>query len=449
MFHFHEKKGWICALMLALGWAGGSMGAEEKAPVPPKATPETKATAPEAAPAEEAWPSEEWVKKTLDPWLEAHPAWEWIPWSHTLLGEGPLTENDLAALATLEGLRRINLRGGAPRFGRLSPLNNGGVQIKCDFPPIPPGGLQVLGRMSALREVKLFHLDAVDDGLLEALAALPHLEAVHLGGPVGVTDAGLGHLTRASGVKTVWLMRLPAITDAGLTALGALPLTNLVLSDCPQITDQGLTPWAAPKGALQSLSLTRCPKITDAGLIALGTPTTLTELGIWEMPQLTAEGLRFIAQSPALKTVSLGKTGLDAAKLAVFRGAPALEQLFILGNETLGDDALAVLPSMPKLEYVDLSRCPRLTDAGLMALAPCPALKKVACSQVKQVTVEKVIPVEVEVEGPDGPVKQMGTRMVREVVEVINTAPGLTPEGQEAFRKRRPDVELTSSYMMD
>ncbi len=159
------------------------------------------------------------------------------------LGDGPVTDADLAALGQLTQLEVVNLNGSA----------------------VTDAGVAHLAGLTKLRELHLNDVPITDVGLAH-LAGLIALEQLYCS-TARVTDAGLATLTRFPNLSMLSLCGA-RITDAGLPVLARLTgLISLELDGNLGITDAGMTPaHFGPQLQLLSISGT---KVTQSGYQAL------------------------------------------------------------------------------------------------------------------------------------------------------------------------------------
>lgn len=384
------------------------------------------------------------------------------------------TRDDVRAEAwrRVYALRQRSNRGGSPDLrldeARLWIAQDAGygswdallAALEDGTPPVPthevdPGsGALVIRRppspaewttiVAFMRERGVTALDAngtMTDQALAAVATLPHVTSLSIGGSRGLSDAGLLLLARMPQLERLDLSEHPggAWTDHGLAVLQALPsLRHFEMTWQSGVSDVGVAYLAAcdrlehvnvmgtPTGdgviaalegktALRSLSTGRL--VTDAGLARLHQlPRFATTSG---MPD---EGARLLVDGPFSNAGLAALAGLDGVReldmfwhVSVvstdgFGALAALPQLEVLGADgRLSDDEamrhFAALPRLRRLRaqgthatdagFEALARsatleslwgreCPRLTGRGFRALGTMPALRGlgVSCKQV-------------------------------------------------------------------
>lgn len=161
---------------------------------------------------------------------------------------------------------------------------------------------------------------------MAALARLPRLKAIHIGG-CRVTDAGVGRLR-------------------GLTAL-----RMLILWGNP-IRGEGLRQLRSLKD-LRYLDLDHT-LVTDEGLDGLADLTGLERLDATNNPQLSGEFLRHVAGLPRLKDLVLRNSGITDTALAHLARVKAVRSLMLDGTR-VSDAGLAHLRGLTGLRSLDLS----------------------------------------------------------------------------------------------
>lgn len=242
----------------------------------------------------------------------------------------PLTELNLGAcdLLTPAGVARF-LRGLPLRRLTMPPFRK-------DPAGLPPETLAPLAAMPltdlslacpgltdpALEHLRGRPLSRLDLGCgplitnagLACLAGMP-LQALRY---TSATPAGAG-LAALHGAPLASLVLETPLTNAGISHLHGLPLTRLVFwsadNEDDGITDDGL---AALSGMpLTSLSLCSADLVTDRGLAVLEGSTSLTDLHLGWLPNITGEGLR------ALQGASVSVLRLHTCERLAEEGIPA------------------------------------------------------------------------------------------------------------------------------
>lgn len=163
-----------------------------------------------------------------------------VPAACTALRCWPRSADDVAALARLETLARLDL---------------GLAEAQGEQPPLDAAMLRGVAKLASLRELRLDYRTELEPAWLQALESLPLLEAISLR-CVAVDDAAAQRLARLPSLRRIDLAFDAALGDAGLAALAAMPqLRELSLQSCSGVTGEGLRVLGRAR-ALTSLDLT-------------------------------------------------------------------------------------------------------------------------------------------------------------------------------------------------
>lgn len=267
-----------------------------------------------------------------------------------LEGSSQVTNRGLRALAEMPQLRLLNLTGAA----------------------ISDEGVEVLGRITELREFYLYHHRGVSDKGLASLQACEKLERVDLLG----TTAGDGVLQALAGKPNLRHLKSgDLLTDDGLAMLGQFPAFRSWQGGEPEIElmafDTGPT-FLLLRG-----------HITDQGLGRLRGLDGLFALNLDDSRlRLTSDGVRRLAALP-----HLGWLGFDAKDdtMRAIAELPRLRMLMCQDTEAT-DEGFAELARSKTLEYLWGRRCYGLSDRGFRALSKMPALRglSVSCKNVSE-----------------------------------------------------------------
>ena len=327
----------------------------------------------------------------------------------------PLTDHDLAPLASLDCLEELAISG--------APITDGGLKYIANLkelrtlhlwetPGITDAGIAHLSSLTKLQTLALYRCSITDASLVH-LRTMDNLEMLDLA-ETGVMGPGLSHLDRMAKLKRLFT----PTNRAGLTHIGRLhglqelyaydtrkpipgdPLTDLtdlaglkslrvlVLGD-NLCSDTGLATLSGLSG------LTRLgiggERVTDAGLnhIAklkrLFTPTNragLAHIGrLYGLQELYAydtrmptpcDGLTDLAGLKGLRVLILGDNLCSDTGLATLSGLSGLTQLGI-GGERVTDAGLSHLAKLKGLQELTVYKS-RVTGAGLAVLLDLPNL---------------------------------------------------------------------------
>ncbi|MGE3354945.1 MAG: hypothetical protein AB7O84_24675, partial [Planctomycetota bacterium] len=166
---------------------------------------------------------------------------------------------------------------------------------------------------------------ALDDAAVGALAQLPELRELVLGG-AALGDRGLAALAALPKLRALALVECPLVTGAGLGAFAGHPLERLVLADCHGFDARGLSALA--------------------GLRALRELTVAGARGGFD--------LRPLASLPALDAVRL-LGAVDAADLGALCELPGLRRLTLRPDRRLDAAELARLHGLRHVESIELA----------------------------------------------------------------------------------------------
>ncbi|KAL7420162.1 SCF ubiquitin ligase complex subunit [Cryptotrichosporon argae] len=260
---------------------------------------------------------------------------------------GELGDELVGALARCVRLERLVLAGAA----RLSKW-----------------GLRALvADLAGLLALDLSHIPAVDDALLEHVAAhCPRLQGLNLTGCKAVGDDGIRAAARCRALRRLKLAGCHRLTDGSLVAVAraCAHLLELDLASVPQVTDDTVCALFMNCSHLRELRLNNNENITSAGFPNLPRLVGCTDD---ELVEATTRYAWYLSDAVAPKAKArLGVPPTDVAPSALRPVTPVLEQLRLVDLTAcpgFDDDALANLViDAPKLRNLTLAKCPRLTD---------------------------------------------------------------------------------------
>jgi Leucine-rich repeat (LRR) protein len=225
-----------------------------------------------------------------------------------------VTDSDLASLAKLSNLRRLDLS-----------------QTR-----ITDHGLRQLKNAPAIEELDLRYAESITGEGISALKNWKHLKKLDLEG-TKITDDTLQHLSGLSSLEALNI-GYALVTDAGIEALtGLTNLKELTLGG-NKLTDAGLQP------------LRQMPGLTYLDLGG----AQREDSGLWSL-SLTQPGLESIATLTNLTRLRLTGILVGARALAILQGLPRMEALDLHNCARVGDDSIVILAGMPALRWVDLT----------------------------------------------------------------------------------------------
>jgi Leucine-rich repeat (LRR) protein len=173
-----------------------------------------------------------------------------------------LSEQDMAHIGSLTGLRKLNVTVPVPDAGLahlagLADLEN----LILSHSNVTDAALVNISRCSKLKNLVLAATKITDAGLAH-IQGLKSLERLWLIG-TEVGDSGVEKIAGLTGLQELGLGGTK-VTDAGLAHLQSLANLKTLRLDDTQVTDAGLERLEGLK-ALQSLDLEKT-KVTDAGV---------------------------------------------------------------------------------------------------------------------------------------------------------------------------------------
>jgi uncharacterized protein (TIGR02996 family) len=245
------------------------------------------------------------------------------------LADAPLLET-LSLALSLPERPRLDILAGCPH---LRDLELAHVEFDHRAPLLPP--LPELTRLS----LKGCQFAA---GTLEALAGLPRLEQAEL---ERLPPGGLGHLSRLPALRRLSVRFCQPLEARHLDHLANLPALEAL--DLPEtgIADDASQSLARLSG-LRILDLLGPPTTADLAPLA-----RLTRLEWLRLPcGVEGQRLRFLAELPALFSLSLRDCTLDESDLGFLASLPALRQLSLRACRFPG----AGLARLTRIESLDL-----------------------------------------------------------------------------------------------
>lgn len=225
---------------------------------------------------------------------------------------GPVTDDDLAPVAHLTGLRVLQLAtefvtgSGFTAFSPRHRLRK--LMLNC--PALNDDGMRTLPALPELRSLDLYNSEGLGDAGIAPLRALP-LTSLDLCAH-GATDEGVGQLLRELVDLTGLTVCVPGVTDESMRELAGLRRLGSLTLETPRITGRTVESLSALPG-LRSLALYGIPlgddvirhlaevrtlrrlRLDDDGPISEGAYRRLTEAlpeceinGTWLAPEAIA-----------------------------------------------------------------------------------------------------------------------------------------------------------------
>jgi hypothetical protein len=312
----------------------------------------------------------------------------------TLVMEGlDVPSNALVLLENLKSLERLYLHSTSldeAGFGSIAGLKTlTGLRFEPGENSITTSQLSGLAGFSSIEELFIGGR-AIDGRGLVYLSRLPFLRVLHF----GVGDQGPGGLEYLPACTSLERLEFYDLTDEGLKGLPYIPslrtltiqgkhpgfsaeaFANLALQsgvETLNITGRYWDETIAELRRMQSLKalilqglFQDTDYMTDVSLSHIGEMRSLESLEVYT-GRFTEEGIRFLAQIPDLKHLSLTNTRLTDAGLRNIAGIHSVEDLTIRA-ERLTDEDIACLEELGNLKRLCLFYNRSITDEAIAGL---------------------------------------------------------------------------------
>lgn len=170
----------------------------------------------------------------------------------------------------------------------------------------------IIGLFTQLQKLDLSGNSALSEAGFQGLYRLRNLLELNLDGCHHVNDA----VVRALLDHGVDLSMAASAGAQSSVPLSGLPrLQRLSMAGCPLITNEAISPCRSASSSLLHLDISDSVRITDAGLKNIASYSTLESIALPNIDQqITSEGLRYLAQMPALKQCSFSLLLPDGKK---------------------------------------------------------------------------------------------------------------------------------------
>ena len=276
-------------------------------------------------------------------------------------GHAGITDDDLAPLAELHDLKRLDI----------------------SLLPITGEGLAQLARRSSLREFSLSYCANVTDAGIATIGNITSLRKLDIRDCPQVSNAGLRELRRLTQLEELHVRfgNRHQIDDGWLDAVAAMPrLRSLAVWFGDRKAGDGLR-HLADCGRLESLELFGNRGLTDSALAHLPALPMLKRLYLNRCERLTDEGLGVLVRLPKLETLFVsGKSQMSDGAVRHLQEAPALET--VIFDPPLTDAGIELLLACPQLRRLSLINCGAITDEGLPKLAQLSNLRELYIASV-------------------------------------------------------------------
>lgn len=237
------------------------------------------------------------------------------------------------------------------------------------------------------------------------------------------SDDDLKYLAELAELKELGSLERCRITDDGLPMISQLSCLRRLTLNSSEITNAGLAHLAG-KTDLTALSLSNMPKVNDAGLQHLSGLTRLEKLTLFNTG-VCGSGFEALGQLQQITRLNLNGSPIADEHLAKLLPLKKLEHL-TLTSDTITDKALGALKGLPALKELWINQS-RITGTGFTELAPLATLKLLVIQ--------------------NSPVDDAGlmnlTGLSAKGIKLRFYTTRITPAGLAAFKKQRPDIDVT------
>src|SRR5262245_7269544 len=256
-----------------------------------------------------------------------------------------LTDEALAAIGSLNGVVALDLHMSA--FG--SPHYTG-------------RGIAHLRRMSSLAELN-FHGALATDAALAEIAAIPSLRWLHCQDPVS-GDEGFVALARCTTLEDLASRVCRQMTDRGFAAIAGLPRLQRLGLGGPRLSDAAMA------------HLADAPALVDLGPIMFGDAAFEHIAKIPRLERLTNmynrstgdAATRYLGAHPTLVDYGAFGTQITDDSLRILAGLPRLETIAFTNCDFITDDGMRALAALPRLRRVSDGSCVRVTGDWLASM---------------------------------------------------------------------------------
>jgi hypothetical protein len=257
-----------------------------------------------------------------------------------------LTDEALAAIGALNGVVALDLHMSA--FGS---------------PHYTARGVAHLRRMASLRELN-FHGALATDDVLTEIATIPRLRWLHCQDPVS-GDEGFIALGQRTTLESIGSRVCRRMTDRGFAAIARLPRLQRLGLGGPRISDAAMA------------HLADAPALVDLGPIMFGDAAFEHIAKIPRLERLTnmynrstGDGAtRYLRAHPTLVYYGAFGTQITDESLRTLAGFQRLETVEFTNCDFITDAGMRELAVLPRLRRVSVGSCERVTGAWLSSMA--------------------------------------------------------------------------------
>ena len=256
-----------------------------------------------------------------------------------------LTDEALAAIGALNGVIALDLHMSA--FGS---------------PHYSARGVAHLRRMASLAELN-FHGALATDAVLAEISTIPRLRWLHCQDPVS-GDEGFIALGQCAPLENLASRVCRRMTDRGFAAIARLPRLQRLGLGGPRISDAAMA------------HLADAPALVDLGPIMFGDAAFEHIAKIPRLERLTNmynrstgdEATRHLRAHPTLVYYGAFGTQITDESLRILAGCPRLEEAAFTNCDYITDEGMRELVPAPRLRRVSTGSCPRITGAWLTSV---------------------------------------------------------------------------------
>jgi hypothetical protein len=256
-----------------------------------------------------------------------------------------LTDDALTAFGSLNGIVALDLHMSA--FGS---------------PHYTARGVAHLRQMASLEELN-FHGALATEAVLAEIAAIPRLRWLHCQDPVS-GDEGFIALGQRTTLENIASRVCRRMTDRGFAALARLPRLERLALGGPRISDAAMT------------HLADAPALVDLDPIMFGDSAFEHIARIPRLERLTnmynrATGdaaTRHLRAHPTLVHYGAFGTQITDESVQILAGLPQLETVELANCDFITDEGMRHLATMPRLRRVSVGSCVRVTGEWIASM---------------------------------------------------------------------------------
>jgi hypothetical protein len=256
-----------------------------------------------------------------------------------------LTDEALAAIASLNGVIALDLHMSA--FGS---------------PHYTVRGVAHLRHMASLRELN-FHGALATDEVLAAIATIPRLRWLHCQDPIS-GDEGFVLLGQCTTLESIESRVCRRMTDRGFAAIAELPRLERLALGGPRISDAAMA------------NLADAPALVNLTPIMFGDRAFEYIAKIPRLERLTNmynrstgdEATRHLRAHPTLVDYGAFGTQITDESLRIIAGFPRLETVAFANCDFITDEGMRYLATAPRLRKISAGSCTRVTGVWLTSM---------------------------------------------------------------------------------